>query len=170
MIFVTAGVACILAAIVLAFLPRDRDLPRRVSAMPIQLAFSVVDIGGFRYFDVRRFPREALTGYLHVDAAKRSLAQGVAHTAYVWVMPPVFAPMLLECDGFAKVLLLTRLRDPVPKPTPVFVYVDGWRPDTSHDVIAREAGVELLLELPREIGPDGDRDVRVMLDEAQRRW
>jgi hypothetical protein len=57
----------------------------------------------------------------------------------------------------------------VPKPTPVFVYIDGWRPDTHHDVIAREAGVELLLELPREIGPDGEHDVRAMLDQAQPR-
>ena len=169
MIFVAAW-ACIALALVLGLLPRDRALPRGTTMpIPIPLSVPVVDIGGMRYLDLRRFPREVLLGYLHVDAAKRSIARSaLAASAYVWVMPPAFATMLLEVEGFAKHLLLTRLRDPVPQPTPVFVYVDGWRPDTSHDAIAREAGVQLLLELPRLIGPDEDRDVREMLDEASR--
>lgn len=161
-IMVAAGFACVVVALVLALMPRDRTAPSRV-----ELRFSVVGIDDFCYFDVRRFPREALLGFLHVDAARRHITRSDV-TAYVWVLPPVFASLLQECEGFAKVLLLARLRDPVPKPTRVFAYVDGWRPDTSHDVIAREAGVELLVELPRLIGPDGDHDVRAMLDAAQR--
>lgn len=163
---VVAGVACMLVAIALA-LSRD---PRRATSSPAQLRFSVVDIGDFRYFDVRAFPRQALLGYAHVDAAKRAISAGDASPrAYVWVMPRDFASLLEECEGFAKQLLLARLRDPVPRPTPVFVYVDGWQPDTTHDVIAREANVELLLELPRIVGPSADVDVRGMLDEARER-
>lgn len=65
-------------------------------------------------------------------------------------------------------LLLRRLGDPASRPTPAFVYVDGWKPDGKHAAIGREAGVELLLELPRVVGADGDLDVRAMLDRAAR--
>ncbi len=164
---IAAGVACVVLALALA-LTRPRAAPRKEEGAPVQLRFSVVDIGGMRYFDVRTFPRDALIGYLHVDAAKASLSGRADASAYVWVMPRVFATLLDECEGFAKVLLLTRLRDPVPKPTPVFVYVDGWTPGPTHDVLAREAGVELALEMPRIIGPDVDTDVREMLDRAAR--
>lgn len=83
-------------------------------------------------------------------------------------MPRAFGALVEECEGFAKALLLTRLRDPVPRPTPVFACVDGWKPDAGHAAIGREAGVELPLDLPRAVGADGDLDVRAMLDRAAR--
>lgn len=172
MLIIGAGVACIAFALVLAFSkpPPNEHAGRDSRAEPRRLVLSTVDIGSFRYFDLRTFPRDALVGFAHVDAAKKAIAENEGTpAAYVWVMPACFASMLEECEGFAKHLLLTRLRDPVRKPTPVFVYVDGWTPDTSHDVIAREAGVELILELPKRVGSDGVIDERKLLDEAAER-
>ncbi|HEY8431768.1 MAG TPA: hypothetical protein VIL20_25485 [Sandaracinaceae bacterium] len=51
-------------------LDRLRDPARKEQRVPVQLRISVVDVGNFATSTGASFPRDALVGYLHVEAAK----------------------------------------------------------------------------------------------------